>query len=245
MVAFGFAPLSIWILYLAATGLAPPPKAASRFRDAIHADGHGHKSLDAPRGRVPARRSLFEKRARHPSVSCFACDLTGTFLTADIVRNVSPNHIWLNLCGKGPRTFEAMNYCNWFLENYVENSERQTLSIKSENHSEQSVKRDLTVLHLWRTFVTAADNTILYPKSQIVTDCNPSLWTLVYIDGKARRGSGPVSDIVDHDAQKRVSAHLDSTLPFAVVEQSPIKRIWQPLRRIRSHVTDWKSWACG
>ncbi|KAI6348049.1 hypothetical protein MCOR28_001830, partial [Pyricularia oryzae] len=141
----------------------------------------------------------------------------------DIVRNVSPNHIWLNLCGKGPRTFEAMNYCNWFLENYVENSERQTLSIKSENHSEQSVKRDLTVLHLWRTFVTAADNTILYPKSQIVTDCNPSLWTLVYIDGKARRGSGPVSDIVD----------------------SPIKRIWQPLRRIRSHVTDWKSWACG
>ncbi|KAI6348050.1 hypothetical protein MCOR28_001831, partial [Pyricularia oryzae] len=85
MVAFGFAPLSIWILYLAATGLAPPPKAASRFRDAIHADGHGHKSLDAPRGRVPARRSLFEKRARHPSVSCFACDLTGTFLTASTI----------------------------------------------------------------------------------------------------------------------------------------------------------------
>ncbi|KAI7914865.1 hypothetical protein M0657_009017 [Pyricularia oryzae] len=245
MVAFGFAPLSIWILYLAATSLATSSKTVSCFPDAIHIDGHSHKGLDAPRVRVPARRSLFEKRARHPFVSCFARDLTGTCLTADIVRNVSPNHIWLNLCGKGPRTFEAMNYCNWFLENYVENSERQTLSIKSENHSERSVKRDLTVLHLWRTFVTAADNTILYPKSQIVTDCNPSLWTLVYIDGKARRGSGPVSDIVDREAQRRVSAHLDSTLPFAVVEQSPTERIWQPPRLIRSHVTDWKSWACG
>lgn len=90
-----------------------------------------------------------------------------------------------------------MNYCKWFLEDYVENSERQTLSIESEDHSERSVKRDLTVLHLWRTLVTAADNTILHRKRQIVTDYDPSLWTLTYTDGKARRGSGPVSDIVD------------------------------------------------
>lgn len=85
MVAFGFAPLSIWILYLAATSLATSSKTVSCFPDAIHIDGHSHKGLDAPRVRVPARRSLFEKRARHPFVSCFARDLTGTCLTASTI----------------------------------------------------------------------------------------------------------------------------------------------------------------
>ncbi|KAI6317725.1 hypothetical protein MCOR34_003931 [Pyricularia oryzae] len=116
---------------------------------------------------------------------------------SDVVRDVNPDQIWLDLCGRGPKKLEAMNYCKWFLEDYVENSERQTLSIESEDHPERSVKRDLTVLHLWRTLVTAADNTILHRKRQIVTDYDPSLWTLTYTDGKARRGSGPVSDIVD------------------------------------------------
>ncbi|QBZ54126.1 hypothetical protein PoMZ_09818 [Pyricularia oryzae] len=81
----------------------------------------------------------------------------------------------------------------------IENSERQILSIKSENHSERSVKRNLTVLYLWRIFVTVTDNTIFYRNRQIVTDYNFNLWTLIYINGKTRRGSGPISDIINRN----------------------------------------------
>ncbi|QBZ61703.1 hypothetical protein PoMZ_08658, partial [Pyricularia oryzae] len=100
------------------------------------------------------------------------------------------------------------------------------LSIKLENYSERSVKRDLTVLYLWRIFVTVADNIIFYRKKQIVTDYNFNLWTLTYINGKTRRGSGPINDIINEQTFVKIAAISTNIIVFLTTFWTKAKYIF-------------------
>lgn len=110
--------------------------------------------------------------------------------------DVNPEDIWLDLCRGGLPACTAMDYCKWFLEDYIAQSAREVWSDESDDMDiERSIKRNLSVSAIWRTLVTAVDNTILYRKRQTVDGEEAHRWTLIYSDSQKKRGSGPVADI--------------------------------------------------
>lgn len=110
--------------------------------------------------------------------------------------DVDPDEIWLDLCRGGLPACKATDYCKWFLEDYIAQSAREVWSDESDDMDiERSIKRNLSVSAIWRTLVTAVDNTILYRKRQTVDGEKAHRWTLMYSDSQKKRGSGPVADI--------------------------------------------------
>ncbi|TLS22192.1 uncharacterized protein PpBr36_09678 [Pyricularia pennisetigena] len=133
--------------------------------------------------------------------------------------DVDPDEIWLDLCRGGLTACKAMDYCKWFLEDYIAQSAREVWSDESDDMDiERSIKRNISVSAIWRTLVTAVDNTILYRKRQTVDGEEAHRWTLMYSDSQKKRGSGPVADISNW-------IKTDLTVEYDLVQEQTFKKV--------------------